>query len=142
MTLFKKILSFSIALAMLSGSIVFAEETIPAEIPGETAFTSEITPMRTTLFKSGTTNLTRNSSSISVKVITDAFYVADHIYHDVSTYKNGSLYSLKRYEDWNTSKLSTSFSVPASSSDTVKVVTTHYVTDGGTTEKGSSSKTV
>ena len=142
MALFKKILSFSIALAMLSGSIVFAEETIPAEIPGETAFTSEITPMRTTLFKSGTTNLTRNSSSVSVKVITDAFYVADHIYHDVSTYKNGSLYSLKRYEDWNTSKLSTSFSVPASSSDTVKVVTTHYVTDGGTTEKGSSSKTV
>ena len=142
MVLFKKILSFSIALAMLSGSIVFAEETIPAEIPGETAFTSEITPMRTTLFKSGTTNLTRNSSSVSVKVITDAFYVADHIYHDVSTYKNGSLYSLKRYEDWNTSKLSTSFSVPASSSDTVKVVTTHYVTDGGTTEKGSSSKTV
>lgn len=142
MALFKKILSFSIALAMLSGSIVFAEETIPAEIPGETAFTSEITPMRTTLFKSGITNLTRNSSSVSVRVITVAFYTADHIYHDVSTYKNGSLYSLKRYEDWNTSKLSTSFSVPASSSDTVKVVTTHYVTDGGTTEKGSSSKTV
>ena len=142
MTLFKKILSFSMALAMLSGSVAFAEETIPAEIPAETAFASEIAPMRTTLFKSGITKLTRNSSSVSVKVTTEAFYAVDHIYHDVATYKNGSLYSLKRYEDWNTKTLYTSFSVPASSSDTVKVVTTHYVTDGGTTEKGSSSKTV
>ena len=142
MTLFKKILSFSMALAMLSGSVAFAEETIPAEIPAETAFASEIAPMRTTLFKSGITKLTRNSSSVSVKVTTEAFYTVDHIYHDVATYKNGSLYSLKRYEDWNTKTLYTSFSVPASSSDTVKVVTTHYVTDGGTTEKGSSSKTV
>lgn len=142
MALFKKILSFSIALAMLSGSIVFAEETIPVEIPAETAFASEIAPMRTKLFSRGYTNAVRKSGSVSVTVVTEAHDEVDHIYHDVSTYKNGSLYSLKRYEDWNTSKLSTSFSVPASSSDTVKVITTHYVTDGGTTEKGSSSKTV
>lgn len=87
----------------------------------------------------GTTKITKENGCFKVTVDTVASVVATRIYHDVTIYKNGVLYSSKRYQDWNVVRLLTPITVPASSGDTISVSTKHYVIYNGTTESKTSS---
>lgn len=94
-----------------------------------------------TLFRSGTINLTAANGIMSVSVTTKASQIVNHIYHDVTIYKNGSWYSSDRYEEWSVSKLNTCINVPVQSGDTIEVYVDHYTEHGGLTESASTSKT-
>lgn len=94
-----------------------------------------------TYFRAGTITLSAASGVMSVNVTTKAMQTVNHIYHDVTIYKNGSWYSSKRYENWGKAELKTLIDVPAQSGDTVEVYVDHYTEHGGVTESTSTSKT-
>lgn len=90
---------------------------------------------------SGSISFSTSAGTIVVNVVTKAYQSINHIYHDITIYKNGSWYSSDRYEEWSVSKLNTHIDVPVQSGDTVEVYVDHYAEHGGVTESTSTSKT-
>ena len=87
-------------------------------------------------YLSGSLGFSAGNNSVAVIVSTSAFTVADKIYHDVTIYKNGILYSSKIYSDTKCQTLSTQIDVPVTSGDVVVVYVDHYTYHNGVTESG------
>ena len=90
-------------------------------------------------YLSGSLGFSRGSNSVAVIVSTDAFTYIDKIYHDVTIYKNGSLFSSKRYSDTDCQTLDTQINVPAVSGDIIVVNVDHYTYHNGITESGNNN---
>lgn len=90
-------------------------------------------------FHSGSIAFTPSSNTMIVTVKTRALQNVNHIYHDVTVFKNGVLYSSGRYDDYNTSTLTTRIKVDAVSGDYIDVYVDHYTAHGGVVESKSTS---
>lgn len=89
--------------------------------------------------RSASTNIFLESNKVSISVKTYAFERVSSIYHDVTIYKNGKLYSSKRYSDKNKLYLLTTIDVPAKTGDLFEVETTHYTKEGSIVESMTTS---
>lgn len=96
---------------------------------------AEATP-RTMYYLSGSLGFGDGDGYIRVAVSTSAFEYIDKIYHDVTIYKNGSLYLSQRYSDTECQTLSTNIRVPAVKGDTIEVYVDHYTSHNGIVESG------
>ena len=96
---------------------------------------------RTMYYLSGSLNFTRQTGKVSVNVTTSAFEYIDKIYHDVTIYKNGSLYSSQRYSNTNCQSYTSLIKVPAVSGDYFEVYVDHYTSHNGIVESDSQSRT-
>lgn len=135
----KKVAIGSVICAMLCQGVALAAPGNTAE--GVTATKvqgSDVQPY-TMYFYSRELNLSKISTGVKVSVATEAMTYIDHIYHDISIFVNGSLYSSGRYEAWNEQTLDTNINVPASSGDYVDVYVDHYTDHNGIVESRSSS---
>lgn len=90
-------------------------------------------------FHSGSISLTPTTGTMIVTVKTRALQKVDHIYHDVTVFKNGVLYSSGRYDDYHAASLSTTIKVDAVSGDYIDVYVDHYTAHGGVVESKSTS---
>lgn len=90
-------------------------------------------------FNSGSIAFTPSSGTMTVTVRTRANQNVNHIYHDVTVFKNGVLYSSGRYDDYNTSTLTTRIKVDAVSGDYIDVYVDHYTAHSGVVESKSTS---
>lgn len=94
---------------------------------------------RSMYYLSGSLGFSNGSNYVGVIVSTSAFTYVDKIYHDVTIYKNGSLYSSKRYSSTNCQTYTNQINVPAVSGDVITVYVTHYTSHNGVTESGNTS---
>lgn len=92
-------------------------------------------------YLSGSLGFSEGSNHVSVLVSTSAFTYVDKIYHDVTIYKNGILYSSQRYSDTECQSFSTQINVPVVSGDIVTVYVDHYTSHNGITESGNTADT-
>ena len=128
--------------AMTSLAFGRTEDNVNAEIPtavGESVFVDTPAPY-TMYYCYGTLGLSKGSSKVYVNVETVAFQKVNHVYHDITIYKNGTWVSSKRYDAYNSNDVTTSISVPAVSGDRIEVYVDHYTEHGGVVEGGHSSK--
>lgn len=79
------------------------------------------------------------SGRVDVNFFTYANQSVEHIYHDVTIYKNGIWQLSNRYENWGVTTLQTTIPVYALSGDYIDVYADHYVEHYGITEGYSSS---
>lgn len=134
-------------LGLLAGSIAFSVSAYSAELngiePKTNVFSSNgsIAPYSVNI-RSANVTLIRVSSGLSLKVDTKAFSTSEHIYHDVTIYRNGVWVSSDRYENWNRVELVTPINVAASSGDYIDVYADHYVQNNGITEVMHSHKSL
>lgn len=91
---------------------------------------------RTMYYYSGGLGFADRDGYVLVSVSTSAFTYIDKIYHDVTIYKNGSLYLSQRYSDTECQSLSTNIKVPAVSGDVLTVYVDHYTSHNGIVESG------
>lgn len=94
-----------------------------------------------TYYRSGNLKMEPVNDRMLVTVTTRAYQAVDHIYHDVTIYKNGSWYSSERYENRGKVQLVTNINVPAQSGDRIEVYVDHYTEHNGLVESAHSSKT-
>ena len=87
-------------------------------------------------YLSGSLDFADGSNYVAVIVSTSAFTYIDSIYHDVTIYKNGSLYSSKRYSDTDCQTLTNNIKVYANSGDVIEVYVDHYTSHNGIVESG------
>ena len=90
-------------------------------------------------YYSGSLTFTNGSNYVGVVVSTSAFTYVDKIYHDVTIYKNGSLYSSQRYSRANCQTYTNQINVPVVSGDIVTVYVDHYTSHNGVIESGNTS---
>ena len=90
-------------------------------------------------YLSGSLTLTTGSNYVGVVVSTSAFTIVDKIYHDVTIYKNGTLYSSQRYSDTRCQTYTNQINVPAVRGDVITVYVDHYTYHNGITESGNNS---
>lgn len=117
-----------IASLAVSGATVFADATDNT--------VAEAAEPRTMYYLSGSLGIVDGTNCVYVKVSTSAFDYIDSIYHDVRIYKNGSLYSSRRYSDTDCQTLSTQITVPANSGDFIEVQVDHYTKHNNIVESG------
>ncbi len=140
----KKNLSRKVTAAALSCCLIvpmgaaYAAPLPPATADVSAASAGGIVPFSKYL-KAGTISFTPATSTMYVNVSTRAFIKVDHIYHDVTIFKNGVLYSSGRYDDYGTNSLSTTIKVDAKSGDYIDVYVDHYTAHGGVVESKSTS---
>ncbi len=139
-----KNLSKKVTAAVLSCCLIVPMGAVYAAEPAtvtadDTVMTAgEIVPY-SKYFHSGSISLTPSGSTMIVNVKTRALQKVDHIYHDVTVFKNGVLYSSGRYDDYNTSSLTTRIKVDAVSGDYIDVYVDHYTAHSGVVESKSTS---
>lgn len=119
-------------------SAVYAAEPATVTADDTVMTASGIVPFSKYL-KSSTVSLNKSTTTMYVEVSTKAFQKVDHIYHDVTVFKNGVLYSSGRYDDYNAASLSTTIKVDAVSGDYIDVYVDHYTAHGGVVESKSTS---
>lgn len=132
----KKLLKTMLALAVIC--CIAVSGTVFADVNDNYA---EESSARTMYYLSGSLNFTRQTGKVSVNVTTSAFEYIDKIYHDVTIYKNGSLYSSQRYSNTNCQSYTSLIKVPAVSGDYFEVYVDHYTSHDGVTESDSQSRT-
>lgn len=81
---------------------VFADENTEIRIPecSIKVFENEEFVPYSMYFRSCSLNVFPSNDVMAVNVTTKAFQPVDHIYHDVTIYKNGIWQSSNRYENW------------------------------------------
>ena len=79
------------------------------------------------------------TSYARVRVETEANQGVNHIYHDITIFKNWVRQLSDRYEGWNTRSLVTNINVPAVEGDYIDVYVDSYVEHNGYTESMSGS---
>ena len=129
--LLKTLLIFGIICSLAISGTVFADAELG--LAGENATT------RSMYYLSGSLTFSNGSNYVAVIVTTSAFTYVDKIYHDVTIYKNGSLYSSKRYSDTECQTFGNQINVPVVTGDVVTVYVDHYTSHNGVTESGNSS---
>lgn len=91
-------------------------------------------------FRSFSLDVFPSNGVMAVNVTTKAFQAIDHIYHDVTIYKNGVWQSSDRYENWGKVQLASYIKVSAQSGDYIEVYVEHYTEHNGCVESAHSSK--
>lgn len=91
-------------------------------------------------FRSFSLDVFPSNGVMAVNVTTKAFQAIDHIYHDVTIYKNGVWQSSDRYENWGKVQLASYIKVSAQSGDYIEVYVDHYTEHNGCVESAHSSK--
>ena len=135
-----KRLAAAVCCFVLAGTAGAAEAAQNGTAGEETVFLIEASAPYTKYFCRGVLSLVPLGGQMKVDVTTLAFQDVDHIYHDVTIFKNGSFYSAGRYEDWNKFRLDSNFNVPAQSGDYIDVYVDHYTEHNGIVESESTSK--
>ena len=101
---------------------------------------NEIMPM-TMYYVGNSIYVSRATNYAYISVATMAVDIINHIYHDVTIYKNGALYmSSKRYNGWNCFRLDTTINVPAKPGDYIEVYLDSYTEHNGCLESGHASE--
>lgn len=143
----KQKLGKAVAVGLISGclmatGIAFADENTEAQIHEcnvQVFENGEAVPYSMYLYSSSL-NVFPFNGVMAVNVKTKAFRAVDHIYHDVTIYKNGVWQSSDRYENWGKVQLISNIEVSAQSGDTVEVYVDHYTEHNGYVESAHSSK--
>ncbi len=132
--MFKNLIVGVMVGCLLSAGTAYAAETI--DVPTGTATISgdSARSIQSKYMRSGGLSFSRTSSQVYINVSTKAYTKVDHIYHDVTVYKNGTWVSSDRYEDWNKVDLYTTIEVSASSGDVFDVYVDHYTDHEGCVE--------
>lgn len=125
---------------LMTTGIVFAEEN--TENPNCTVQVfenGELTPY-SMYFRSYSLDVGPANGVMAVNVTTKAFQAVNHIYHDVTIYKNGVWQSSERYENWGKVQLLSYIKVPAQSGDYIDVYVDHYTEHNGCVESAHSNQ--
>lgn len=130
----KKLLKTMLILGVVCSMAVSGTVLADSRIGGD-----EIVSPYSMYYYSGSLGFSNGSNYVGVIVSTSAFTYVDKIYHDVTIYKNGSLYSSKRYSNTNCQTYTNQINVPAVSGDIITVYVTHYTSHNGVTESGNTS---
>lgn len=138
----KVLLAGVISGCLITTGIAFASENAETNIPEcnvRIFENGELAPY-SMYFRSCSLDVYPSNGVMAVDVTTKASRPVDHIYHDVTIYKNGVWQSSNRYENWGKVELKTFINVSAQSGDTIEVYVDHYTDHGGYVESASSSK--
>ena len=122
---------FGIVCSLAVSGTVFADADLG--LAGENPTT------RSMYYLSGSLGFADGSNYVGVVVSTSAFTIVDKIYHDVTIYKNGTLYSSQRYSDTRCQTYTNQINVPAVRGDVITVYVDHYTYHNGITESGNNS---
>ena len=127
---------------LMTTGTVFADENAEMYIPecSVQVFENGEPVPYSMYFRSCSLNVFPSNGVMAVNVTTKAFQPIDHIYHDVTIYKNGVWQSSDRYENWGKVELNSYIKVSAQSGDYIEVYVDHYTDHGGCVESASSSK--
>ena len=128
--MFKNLIVGVMVGCLLSAGTAYAAETIDAPTGTATISGNSARSIQSKYISYGRIVFT----SSTINVTTRAFTKIDHVYHDVTIYKNGSWVSSDRYEAWNTTGFTTPISINASSGDTFDVYVDHYTDHEGCVE--------
>ena len=118
-------------------SIASSENTTPTNEPTN----NEIMPA-TYYYYANSIDIYRLTGKAKIYVTTQAVTYINHIYQDIRIYKNGVLYSSKRYDGWNCQRLATPIEVPAVSGDIIEVCADTYTEHNNCLESGYISKSM
>lgn len=132
--MFKNLIVGVMVGCLLSAGTAYAAETIDAPTGTATISGDSARSIQSKYMYSGTLSFAKAGGKLYVNVNTSAFTKIDHIYHDVTIYKNGTWVSSDRYEGWNKIELDTSIGVSVSSGDTLDVYVDHYTDHNGCVE--------
>lgn len=143
----KQKLSKAVVAGVISGclmttGVVFADEYTGIKIPEcsvQVFENGEPTPY-SMYFRSCSLDVGPSNGVMAVNVTTKAFQPIDHIYHDVTIYKNGVWQSSDRYENWGKVQLASYIKVSAQSGDYIDVYVDHYTEHNGCVESAHSNK--
>lgn len=143
----KQKLSKAIIAGILSGCLmtngaVLADENTEVQIPEcnvQVFENGEVAPYSMYL-RSSSLDVGPSNGVMAVIVTTKAFQAVNHIYHDVTIFKNGIWQSSERYENRGKVQLTTYIKVPAQSGDTVTVYVDHYTEHNGCVESAHNNK--
>lgn len=130
----KKLLKTLLILGIICSMAVSCTAFADAKVGGD----ESVAPY-SMYYYSGSLTFTNGSNYVGVIVSTSAFTVADKIYHDVTIYKNGVLYSSQRYSDTKCQTYTNQINVPAVRGDVITVYVDHYTYHNGVTESGTNS---
>lgn len=127
---------------LLAAGSVYADNTSKFDVPdvGIQVYQNGTPVPYSMYFRSGKLSVFPSNGAMAVNVTTNASRFVDHIYHDVTIYKNGVWQSSNRYEDWNRVELNTYLTVPAQSGDYIDVYVDHYTDHNGYLETIPNSK--
>ncbi|MDO5397270.1 MAG: hypothetical protein Q4G33_05005 [bacterium] len=100
-----------------------------------------ITPY-TMYFVSSNITIYRALKTAEIYVNTEASRKIDHIYQDITIYKNHNWVSSERYHKYNTQELLTTISVSAQTGDYIEVYVDHYTEHQGTVETRHKSQVI
>lgn len=132
--MFKNLIVGVMVGCLLSAGTAYAAETIDAPTGTAAISGNSARSIQSKYMYSGELAFAERSGQVVVMVNTSAFTKIDHIYHDVTIYKNGTWVSSDRYEGWNKIELNTNINVPASSGDVFDVYVDHYTDHNGCVE--------
>lgn len=114
----------ALAAGMLCGATCFAAE---AQTADPAAVPASQDSVNTINFYAGNINFFHENGYITVDVSTEAFTLANSIWHDVTIYRNGVWVMSQTYRDWNTDYLDTMINVSAQNGDRIEVYVDHHV---------------
>ena len=135
----KKVMLSTLIGCMTFSNIVYAQPTVQNAIRYQIS-QGGVVPYSMYLLSANIV-CNRGNGAASIDVTTKAFTSVEHIYHDVTIYKNGVWVSSERYEDWGKNKLMTNISVSAQTGDYIEIYSDHYTDHLGYLEMTSTSKT-
>lgn len=130
----KKIIVCGVISCLTLSSVALAKEPVDNQISLDPLQNTQdeiiITPY-SMYMRSSSVNFKRLSNQLNITVTTKAFAYIDHIYHDVTIYKNGYWHSSERYENWGELQLLTPIRVSAQSGDYFEIYVDHYTDHDG-----------
>ncbi|MGN0149413.1 MAG: hypothetical protein ACI4C7_04100 [Clostridia bacterium] len=142
----KKLLVGALICCNLFPNMVFAADNIESDMDNPpvidvTMNNEGITPY-TMYFLASNIRIYRALNTAEIYVNTEASRKVDHIYQDITIYKNHNWVSSERYHKYNTQELLTTLSVSAQAGDYIEVYVDHYTEHGGYVETRHKSQAI
>ena len=139
----KKLLLGVLVCCNLLQSIAFATDvTENKENVVEVSMNEEGIAPYSMYYISANIRMYRDLKTAEIYVNTEAVTKIDHIYQDITIYKNHQWVSSQRYHKYNTQELLTVLSVPAKVGDYIEVYVDNYTDHKGCVEVGHTSKSM
>lgn len=138
----KAIVAETVSACLITMGVAFASEISDTNIFDNSiqVFDNGVAVPYSMYFRSCSLDVGPANGVMAVNVTTKAFRAIDHIYHDVTIYKNGVWQSSDRYENWGKIQLISNIKISAQSGDYIEVYVDHYTDHGGYVESAHSSK--
>lgn len=123
----RKILAGALACSMLFSTAIAATSANAADNLANAAEEQAASDMvcRSVYYRGGTIDVSQLGTTCYISPTTKSF-IACHIYHDITVYKNGQWVTSKRFEDWNSISLTSSVTVSVSTGDVLDIYVDHY----------------